>query len=716
MARYIDFLTAYNSQHWLAFATACLSQKCLHHLDMKLLVQMQTGIIDHTAERLTSMVLLPGIIRDIIPMAHRLRSLVRLQLAGRFDSDELGYVSAFLSARQRDIGTGHDRQEQDEDIDQNEQKGTGATNTDRKRPTIAVRGIEEFTLPFVTPTNSSPHHPVANKDLLARQTQIQQLDILRSLGQQLVSLDANNYSDFMKISHQVPCYLLKRLETFKYVQGALEGNAEYFLRRCRALRNLDFVSFHKDVFAWAVIEKQQQQQQQQLSLSQQQLRLQLPVQTTTATAPPTTPQPFSTDLVQLRQLRLGISQWFIGRSMQSITYAFSHSLEYLLLNVYDHRLLRGVLCAHTVARLEASATSDKPFRIDPHTLQMPRLKKLRLLRVNQNIVIGPAPFEGCPLLEDLSISGKIGFSIVSGKFEVLRIPLLKSLELATSTASLYQWASLQHSPLLETLVLVDPLPTTFPQPYGDNSGGFGDIFRSMHRPLGISSWTWTMVHLTRMHLVGPPAFQFRFEWIRRCPALAALIVDGLLPSTYLHLDLQDPVQRQEDDVYGKHLLKCELVIYNQNRKFDQAGSALARVLETYCRNITRLKLTGRANPQTDEGTATALAVAGQESWEHVDLGTALRAIRNLPHLKLLVSRIGSGPPLQTLVERYSLVRGTNVIQASQDQHGPAVAVWCPSIPFKDIQIELEDLVGSGSTPFRQRASWQVPDEEACHYT
>ncbi|KAG0294573.1 hypothetical protein BGZ96_000921 [Linnemannia gamsii] len=432
------------------------------------------------------------------------------------------------------------------------------------------------------------------------------------------------------------------------------------------------------------------------------------MQTTKVTSPPTTPQPFSTDLVQLRHLRLAVSPWFIGRSMQSITYAFNHSLEHLLLHVYDRKLLRRVLCAHTVARLEATATSDKPFRINPHTFQMPRLKTLRLLRVNKNVIIEPAPFEGCPLLEDLSISGEIEISTASGNFEVLRIPLLKSLELATGTASLYKLKSLQYSPLLEKLVLVDSLPTAFPQFGGGDNGGFEDIFSSMHRPLGVSPWTWTMVHLTRMHLVGPPAFQFRFEWIRRCPALTALTVDGLLPSTYLHPDPQNLAQGQGDSEYGKHPLNCELVVYNHNHGIDQSGSALARVLETYCRNVTRLKLTGRANPQAEEGIATALAVANQESWEHIDLGTALLASRNLPHLKLLVSRIGSGPPLQTLVERYSLVRGTNVIQASQGQHGPMVSVWCPSIPFKDIQIELEDLVGSGSTLFRQRASWQLP--------
>ncbi|KAG0069201.1 hypothetical protein BGZ89_003343 [Linnemannia elongata] len=723
--RYIDYLTNYDGQDWISFATTCLSRKSQRHLNMKLLIWMQIRIVDHTAERLTTMVLSPGIVRDLIPMAHRLRSLIRLQLENRFDSDELGYVSTFLSSRQRDIGAS-DQQDQDEEDDEDEGRGAREKTT-RKRRTVAVRGIQEFTLPLVFHSSSSSHHQVANNDQLARQIQNQQLDILHSLTQ-LVVLDANHCSNFMKIAHQIPCHLLKRLETLKFARGSLEGNAELFLRRCRALRYLDFASFHTDVFSWAVLEKQQRlQQQQKPQKSQTLLQPTTTTPTVTATATsPATPQPFSADLVQLRKLRLATSQWYIGRSMQSIAFAFSHSLEDLLLNVYEHELLRTVLCAHAVVRLEASQTRDIPFRIDSFTFIMPRLKKLRLLRVNESIVVGPAPFEGCPLLEDLSISGRIGFLAGSARrFEILRIPLLKALEFGTGVASAYQIGSLQYSPLLETLVLVDPLPATFPPPPSGDGEGFCDIFSSTKRPLGFTlCWTWRLRHLTKMHLAGLPAFYFRFEWIRRCPSLKTLTVDGLLPSTYLHHP--DPAEPQdhfsqglEDSVYddstcGKYLHNCELIIYSRNRQLDRSGSALARVLETYCPNVTRLKLTGRANPHPEEypaaaPTTTATMTTGQqESWEHIDLGTALLASKNLPNLTLLVSRIGSGPCLHTLTEQYNLVRGTNVVQktsspARQGQAGvgTVVAVWCRNIPFKDLQIELEDLGGGGCTRFRQ---------------
>lgn len=400
--RYIDSLTNYDGLDWISFAATCLPRNSQRHLIMKLLVRMQTRIVDHTAERLTTMVLLSGIVRDLIPMAHRLRSLIRLKFADRFNKDELGYVSVFLSARQRDIGTG-DQQDQDKEEGGDEGRSAGE-KTISKRSTMTVRGIQEFTLPLVFHPKSSSHHQVANNDQIAHQIQSRQLDILRSLGQ-LVVLDANHCSDFMKIAHQIPCHLLKRLEKLKYVQGSLEGNAELFLRRCRGLRDLDFASFHRDVFSWAVFEKQQRLQQQQ----QPQTPLQSTTTTPTATeTSPTTPQPFSTDLVQLRKLRLATSQWYVGRSMQSITFAFNHSLEQLL-NVYDHKFLRTVLCANAVARLEASQTRDPPFRIDPCTLAMPRLKKLCLRRINESIAVGSAPFEGCPLLEDLSISGRVGF-------------------------------------------------------------------------------------------------------------------------------------------------------------------------------------------------------------------------------------------------------------------------------------------------------------------
>ena len=111
-------------------------------------------------------------------MVHRLRSLIRLQLAGRFNSDELEYVSAFLSARQRDIDTG-DQQDQDEEEGEDEGRGAGEKTT-RKRRTMFIRGIREFTLPLVIHTNSPSHHQIANNDQLTSQIQSRQFDILRS--------------------------------------------------------------------------------------------------------------------------------------------------------------------------------------------------------------------------------------------------------------------------------------------------------------------------------------------------------------------------------------------------------------------------------------------------------------------------------------------------------------------------------------------------------
>ncbi|KAG0202858.1 hypothetical protein BGX33_009452, partial [Mortierella sp. NVP41] len=666
MARYVDSMTNYDGQIWYAYATGCLTGKSQSHLISKLALHMQTRLVEPTAERLTFMVLLPGFIRDLIPLAHRLRSLVRLRLSGNYDSDELGYVISFLSARQksRDVGTG--------------KKGssgsrTGSNNSKDNRVVTIVRGIEEFNMPQVI--NTSSHHqnhtplpPPGMKDFLLQQIRLQQLDILVLSGQP-VSLDANSCSDFSKVSHQIPCYTLQRLKSLKHVHGFLEGDAERFLRRCRGLQELDFASFHRDVFSWAVNEKQQRILSQQSS-SQPQPQIQ-------PTAPTTTGMPpFSSDLVRLKKVRLAASQWLVGRMMQSVTFAFSHSLEYLLFNVYDHTLLRNVLCGHTVARLEANATPDKPFLIDHHSFRMPRLRKLRLLRVNSGVMFGPDPFEGCPLLESLSISGSIGFMTPSGHFEVLRIPLLKRLELGRGTAAHFRIESLQFSPLLESLALVDNVPARLPLP-----GTVGDIFNIDYTPISTLQWSWTMDHLATIHLAGPSAFNFRFEWLRRCPTLGSLTVDGLLPSA-LNPDPQDLAIGPAN--CGQHLQSCELVIYNR-QQYSQ--SSIATVLETYCPKVERLKLIGRVNDTTDS-----------KEWTHLDLGIALFASRNLPLLRTLVARIGSGPSIETLVERYSLVCGT--VQPTRH-----AVVWCPSIPLRRFHIEFKDI-RSGCAFFRQRSSWQ----------
>ncbi|KAF9124376.1 hypothetical protein BGW39_008237 [Mortierella sp. 14UC] len=625
MARYIDFLTHYDGQRWLNFATNCLKKKNQQHLTTKLLVRMHTRIVDHTAERLVSMVLLPGIIRDIIPIAYRLRSLVRLKLAGGYNSDELKYVCAFLSARHRNVDIWAGEQDSDGSDDGSRGYTERKTHNNRRKRSAVIRGIEDLTLPLILYSAPS-HHSVACQYQLARQIQFQQLEILRSLGTQLTSLDANHCSDFLKIAHQIPCHLLKNLKTFKSVQG--------------------------------------------------------------------------------------------------------DSLESLVLNVYNHKQLRTVLCGHAVAHLETTAISDTPFQLNPQTLQLPLLKKLRLhlrmLQENSFVTIGAAaPFEGCPLLEDLVIAGPVPFPIApsfnggSGGVDVLRIPRLKHLELQAGAAKGFRFESLRFLPLLESLVLDDNIVTLAYQPappqYTDTN-----TFQSGHLT---TPWTWTMNHLTKMHLKGPPAFHFRFEWLRHCPALISLIVDGLLSSAFLHL--QDPethvanghevAPAAEAARWSKHLSQCYLDIFTQPQDPQINRHTLAAALETYCYNVQELKLNtftiSRHLPHHQPGPAPAPTAIIKD-----DLGLALYVSRNLPHLKRLATNHESDTPFATLLRRYGLVQGRVVrvqcdeISGHDASDSEVVVVWCPSIAFKPFEIDLlSNIKHDGSLRFRQRASWQFSD-------
>ncbi|KAG0269233.1 hypothetical protein BGZ95_002152 [Linnemannia exigua] len=681
IVRYVDFLTHYNGELWLTYATTCLTKKSQQHLTTKLLIRMHTRIIDHTAERLESMDLLPGTIRDIIPVAHRFRSLVRLQLVGRYNSDELNYFSVFLSARQRNVDIWAGEQESDGDGRDNDASSrTYAGKKSRKRPNV-VREIEDFTLPQVLYTYPS-HQSVTTREQLVRLVKLQQLNILRSLGNRLLSLNASNCSDFFKIAPQIPCHLLKSLGTFKFVQGSLNGDAEFFLRRCRALTSLDFTTFHRDIFPWAVNEKLQLQlPQQQFEQQQQQ-----PTTATTGASSPTTtaPQPFSAELIQLKHLRLAVSQWLVGRSLHSTLFAFSHSLESFLLNVYNHELLR----------------SENSF-----------------------VTIGLSPFEGCPMLEDLLVRGRVAFSTASGGIDVLRIPRLRSLDLDTGIAKEFQFESLEFSPRLESLVLADAAAVLTNPPPPPLLVDYDSIFPSVC-PTPVL-WTWTMNYLTRIHLTGSPAFQFRFEWLQRCPAVTSLVINGLLPSALPQAFVSEHLATNGSEetiaAYGKHLSLCDLVLFHrpQDSITVTHRQALASALETYCHNIDRLKLTtttslGRYQPIQTPTPVPAPApspLAPQAKDSSVDdIGLALFASRNLQKLKHITTMRHPDTPLATVVQRYGLVRGSLVmIQSPKGGDEGVEVMWCPSIVFKPFQIEILGVLEvEGTTLFQQRASWQFP--------
>ncbi|KAF9916668.1 hypothetical protein BX616_003165 [Lobosporangium transversale] len=688
MCRYLDSLAAFDGQIWMVYAARTMNQHKCKHLTAKFYLHIQMTILKQSAHRIQSMVLLPGFISPILPFASKMRALTRLQLAGAYNNSELDHLIQLLRARQG-FGT----------IPGAGGPGLGECNL----PQVIVSVPKRKTYPLHLHNSQSHNH---NHDdghghdqqypqteaQLAQHTRLQLLQLIHAMGQP-VALDTTPCQDFSLISDNISCHVLERLSKFKHILGFLEGDPNKFLSRCRALQELDFAAFDRNVFSWAEAEKKQWIQYttmlsgatvSELSLSDSKDRVLnshemnqkrsdilpttsvIPTTTLTIHSPLSSFVPTPPTLVQLKVVRLLVSEWVAGRILQSLLYSFSHSLVDVFFHVNDHSQLRHTLCPDTVARLESEATPDIPFCID-HQFQLPNLRKLRMIRLTNAISIGPNAFEGCPNLESIHISG----DIVCGPngLDVFRMPRLELLELGSGTAHHFRFESLQHSPLLRSLALRDNTLYETP-PIGSMS-------------LSPIPWTWTLDYLGIIQMSGRPASHFRFEWIRCCPSLKTLVVDGVAPEA-LRPNMDDVAKGR----CGTQLQTCELQIYikQELNKFRTA-----KLLETYCSQVERLKLTKKLYvPETD--------------WKNIDLGLALYVSRKLICLKMLVVQLGHNQILETEMEKYGLVRGMSRQNTT---------IWCPSLRLKECWIEIMEA-GEGCRFFRQKQSWLSPLEELLH--
>ncbi|KAF9362117.1 hypothetical protein BGX26_000005 [Mortierella sp. AD094] len=538
MGRYMESLAVIDGQIWMVYATRCMGHG-FKHLTAKFYLHILITILRKSAHRIAFMVFLPGYICPVMPFASRMRSLTRVQFAGSYNSQEMSHIIQFLRLRQ-----GHG-----------------------KIPGAGGLGLRECNLPLLTLSDSVDkthhhqhhhhhHHHHQHKQLntmqLSQRGQIQQLQLIHSLGRPL-SLDASSYWDFFSISHVVSRHTLSRLEKFKHVHGFLGAAGGNFLRRCRALQELEFGSFDKNSFSWAEDEKTQR------------------IQDTFGTEIIEGSEDFASPLVQLREARLTVSEWLVGHILKSVAYGFTHSLENLLFNVCDHDQLLHVLCASKVSQIERDAAPDKTFCID-YSFRLPKLKKLRLVRLTNKIAIGQGAFQGCPELESLFISGPV--TRVQDKqefFDVFHNPKLKLLELGHGGASVhFNFQSLEYSPLLESLALREYLP---------------EELENLEPPmLDPVPWTWKLEQLTVIQMSGRPAFHFRFEWIRCCRSLQTLVVDGVT-----HTALQPNKEDIKKGKCGAQLRTCDLQVYTM-QDFDKSN--LAQLIETYCAHVNQLKLNG----------------------------------------------------------------------------------------------------------------------------
>ncbi|KFH65188.1 hypothetical protein MVEG_08669 [Podila verticillata NRRL 6337] len=597
-ARYMDALTSFDSQLWMSFAVKAMPPE-YRKLAPKFFLEIMNTVMTRSSSRLSSLVLLPGFVVQTLPLAPHMVSLTKLRLAGVYDRMELARVIQFLKANKRcrikDVNLPRVAPDKPDDDGHRHHHSHLVQQQHHHHYNQHSHGHSGHHYHQTHGGDGGDGHDHQNAVTTNDQFRTQQLQLILSLGQP-ESLEANACQDFSAVAHRIPCQNLSKLSTFKYVLGFMEGDGNLFLRRCRVLRELDFASFEKDVFAWAAEESRKALQEGALD------------------------QGDNIELVQLSQLKMAVSEWMVGRTLRSISQGFAHSLESLLFMVYDHAQLLNVLCSHTVTRIESAAVPDVTFKID-RAFQCPKLKKIRMIRATEAVQIGDGAFEGCPMLENLQLNGAATCAEGANNFGVWQIPELKYLEVGHGMAHKFRIETLAHSPLLESVSLRDCIPSEL------------TLYEA---PSYTVPWTWTMPHLNTLQISGRSAYEFRFEWIRQAPNLTTLVVDGV------HSDALTPYTEDiAKGPCGALLTSCNFQIHGQC-DFDR--NCFATLLETYCPKVLRLRLLGR--------------LYASSHWKSVDLGLALFATRNLmslERLKLHGSTQSGKIAMQAL--RFGLIRG-----------------------------------------------------------
>ncbi|KAF9426842.1 hypothetical protein BGZ94_005943 [Podila epigama] len=665
-ACYIDALVSFDGPLWMTHAVKSMPPE-YRKLAPKFFLEIMNTVISRSHRRLNSLVLVPGFVSPILEHAPTMANLAFLWFSGGYDRLELARVLQFLKAntgcrlhhvnlpkiiigKQADCQGHHNLQQQ-----QHHHHHHHHHNHNHHHHHYHHHHLPQPNTPTDTTLEANQSQQLQlqlqlqqHADATINNSHEQQLQLILSLGQPSI-LDANECQDFPFIAHRIPCHHLSKLYKFKYVLSFVEGDGNAFLRRCRALRELDFAAFDKDVFAWAAAESQDM-----VSSAVDGVKVQETMKHDHDLA---SRKP---ERVNLSELRMAVSEWMAGRILRSVSQGFGHSLETMLLMVYDHTQLLNVLCPHTIARIQGQALPDVPFVIDS-TFHCPKLKKFRIIRATASIKLGPGAFEGCPMLENLQLNGS---ATCAGEgetdFGVWRIPALRLLELGHGIAHQFRFESLAFSPMIESIALRDCMSSEVVV-YSDT------VYPSS------GPWTWTLDHLDILQLSGRPAYQFRFEWLRQAPNLTTLVVDGVHSAALV----PNPADISKGPCGGR-LTSCNLQVHMQH-DFDR--NQLATLLETYCPKVEQLRLLGR--------------ISGSFSWKPIDLGLALYATRNLTSLVRLKLHGGyqqSKIAVQAL--RYGLVRGT--IHGSDNK-----LYWRHPEDLKQLEIEALDG-GEGCNVYRQK--------------
>ncbi|KAK9762143.1 hypothetical protein K7432_012414 [Basidiobolus ranarum] len=230
---------------------------------------------------------------------------------------------------------------------------------------------------------------------------------------------------------------------------------------------------------------------------------------------------------------------------------------------------------------------------------LPNLVKIRISEADFSL-FDMGSLNLCPSLEELYLIGEYEYrssSTVAEFGPILRLPKLRKIQLEYGISYRYNLASLEHSPLLESLILLEkgsPLP-----------------IRPADSPCWTWTWNWSLRHLREMYLTGESAALFQFHLLDSCP-----------PLEYLSLSIEGYHQLLSLDEMTEDYLILPPRPMNQEGsrnasifwlygKWDLSKEMLSYLLQRYMPHVTEIHL------NDIEGLTALDVVTATQKMEHI---------------------------------------------------------------------------------------------------
>ncbi|KAK9703120.1 hypothetical protein K7432_010891 [Basidiobolus ranarum] len=189
----------------------------------------------------------------------------------------------------------------------------------------------------------------------------------------------------------------------------------------------------------------------------------------------------------------------------------------------------------------------------------------------------------CPSLEELYLTDKYVYLSSNNVIEygpVLKLPKLRKVQLEFGISSKFNFASLKHSPLLETLIIYEA-PSSL-------------LIRPMDAPCWTWRWNWNLPYLKNLYLTGESAFLFQFCLMDSCPSLQCLSLNteshqrSLSLDEMAKIDLLLPLEDSNQTRLGNST--SDKFKFSLHGKWEFSGETLSVLLQRYMSHVTEIHL------------------------------------------------------------------------------------------------------------------------------